>query len=292
MVDKLIKKLKIRFFWITLERFPNLFRPKSNPYISGDTFRNISNHIFDESSTLDASNIKKNDIIFLNPDLLETFFNHFDKKIINKYILITHNSDRNIGKVEFSNISDNVIHWFAQNLTIKENERISFIPIGLENLRRLKHGRKKWFKKYKKNKTKLILNSFNVFTNYEKRDRPKNLLSKLETVETKNFGSTRDYFNSLNDYMFVICPEGNGVDTHRIWESLLLNVIPILILNPFTQILKNNSVPCVYLNDWKDLENLSSTDLENLYFKTIKNYTDQHLMFSYWINHIKSKFII
>ena len=59
MVDKLIKKLKIRFFWITLERFPNLFRPKSNPYISGDTFRNISNHIFDESSTLDASNIKK-----------------------------------------------------------------------------------------------------------------------------------------------------------------------------------------------------------------------------------------
>jgi hypothetical protein len=292
MVDKIIKKIKIRFFWITLERFPNLFRPNSKPYISGDTFRKVSDHVFDESNSIDHRKVKKNDIVFLNPDLLEIFFNYFDKKITNKYILITHNSDRNIGNEEFSNISDNVIHWFAQNLTIEENDRISFIPIGLENLRRLKHGRKKWFRSSKKIKSNLILNSFNTFTNYEKRDHPKNLLAKLETVDTKNFESTQKYFNSLNEYMFVICPEGNGIDTHRIWESLLLKVIPILILNPFTQILKNNSVPCVYLNNWKDLENLSSIDLEKLYFEKLEKFTDQHLMFSYWINNIKSKFLI
>jgi len=272
-----------------LERYPNAFRPDSKPYISGDTFRKASNHVFDETKTLNPSKIKLNDIIFLNSDLIEIFFNHFDNKISNRYILITHNSDRNIGNKEFSYISNNVIHWFAQNLEIDENERISYIPIGLENLRRLKHGRKKWFKKNNKVKSKLILCSFNTLTNYEKRDTAKTQVAKYGTVEIKDFESTEEYFYNLNDYMFVICPEGNGVDTHRIWESLLLKVIPIVILNPFTQNLKNKSVPCVYLNDWKDLEYLSPTDLEDLYLKCLENYNDQHIMFDHWINIIKSK---
>ena len=272
-----------------MERFPNAFRPNSKPYISGDTFRKISNHIFDESKTLEPRKVKLNDIIFLNSDLIEVFFNHFDNKISNRYILITHNSDRNIGNKEFSKISKNVIHWFAQNLEIEENERISYIPIGLENLRRLKHGRKKWFKKNNKVKSKLVLSSFNSLTNYKKREMAKTQVAKYETVEIKNFESTEEYFYNLNDYMFVICPEGNGLDTHRIWESLLLKVIPIVILNPFTQNLKNNSVPCVYLDDWKDLEYLLPVELEGLYAESLDNYTNQHVMFDYWINVIKSK---
>ena len=35
------KKLKIRFFWLTLERFPSLFRPSSKPFVSGDTLENF-----------------------------------------------------------------------------------------------------------------------------------------------------------------------------------------------------------------------------------------------------------
>ena len=46
------KKLKIRFFWLTLERFPSLFRPSSKPFVSGDTFRKFSDHIFDETKSL------------------------------------------------------------------------------------------------------------------------------------------------------------------------------------------------------------------------------------------------
>ena len=41
-------------------------------------------------------------------------FKYYDKKINNRYILITHNSDRNVGEEEISYISKNVIHWFAQ----------------------------------------------------------------------------------------------------------------------------------------------------------------------------------
>ena len=62
--------------------------------------------------------------------------------------------------------------------------------------------------------------------------------------------------------MFAICPEGNGVDTHRIWESLILKVMPVVVLNSFTKNLKNNSMPCLYLNDWKDLHNFSNNELK------------------------------
>ena len=91
-------------------------------------------------------------MIFLNPDLIEIFFSMYDKRIKNKYILITHNSDRNIGESEVSFMSENVIHWFAQNLTIPEKDTVTLIPIGLENIRRLKHGRRKWFKNTNLNK--------------------------------------------------------------------------------------------------------------------------------------------
>ena len=64
MKIKTIKKLKIRFFWLTLERFPNIFRPSSKPYISGDTLRNMSDHIFDESKNINIKKIKKPMISF------------------------------------------------------------------------------------------------------------------------------------------------------------------------------------------------------------------------------------
>ena len=291
MKIKTIKKLKIRFFWLTLERFPNIFRPSSKPYISGDTLRNMSDHIFDESKNINIKKIKTNDIVFLNSDLIEIFFKYYDKKINNRYILITHNSDRNVGAEEISYISKNVIHWFAQNLVLEEQENVSFIPIGLENLRRLKHGRKKWFKNVNGNKSKFILSSFDIYTNYQKRSSTKEELSEIDIVDTKYFDSTKEYYENLNSYMFAICPEGNGVDTHRIWESLILKVMPVVVLNSFTKNLKNNSVPCLYLNDWKDLHNFSNNELKKIYSDFSNHLDNKFVMYNFWENKITSKSI-
>lgn len=287
MIKKITDYIKIKFLWITLERFPNLYRPSSKPYISGDSLRNSADHIFDESKSINTNEVKENDIIFLNSDLIEVFFNVYDKNINERYILITHNSDRNIGEFEIAHMSKNVIHWYAQNLLVEENKNVSFIPIGLENLRRLKSGRKRWFKKAINKKTKLILSSFNIFTNYKVRLPAQNFLNTLNFIDTKEIKSTKNYFDNLTNYMFVICPEGNGADTHRIWESLLLNVIPIVIDTPFSKNLKNNSIPCLYLKDWDDLQNYSETDLIEIYKKLSRHNVAQFSTFEYWFNKIK-----
>ena len=131
-----------------------------------------------------------------------------------------------------------------------------------------------------------MLSSFNVFTNYKVRKPVKNLIEKFHFVESKEFESTKDYFNNLVDYMFVLCPEGNGADTHRIWESLLLNVIPVVVKTPFSENLKRNSVPCLYLDRWEDLEKFSETDLIDIYENLTKKNISQFSYFEYWIKKI------
>ena len=43
----------------TILKNPKIYRPSSKPLISGDTFRKIADHIFDETQTLNPKRVKK-----------------------------------------------------------------------------------------------------------------------------------------------------------------------------------------------------------------------------------------
>ncbi len=293
MIKNIIKKSKIRFFWITLERFPNLYRPSSKPYLSGDTLRNFSDHIFDESKSIDPKNIKNKDIVFVNTDVIDIFFRTIFQEIKNDFILITHNSDVNIESSHLEMIDSRVIHWFAQNLNIENKEKVSLIPIGLENLRRLKHGRRKWFSDPNKEKTKFILSSFNEFTNYKKRGEINSTFRDNILIDVNKFEKVEDYFSNLQDYRFIICPEGNGLDTHRIWEGILVNTFPILKISNFTQILQNEGIPAIYIEKWEEINDFKEKDLNKIYQDLLKTNTKEYILFNYWkdrINNIRNNY--
>jgi hypothetical protein len=42
----------------------------------------------------------------------------------------------------------------------------------------------------------------------------------------------REYCESVRNHKFTFCPRGNGIDTHRFWESIYLGSIPIVIDYP------------------------------------------------------------
>jgi len=50
--------------------------------------------------------------------------------------------------------------------------------------------------------------------------------------------------------MFVLSPEGIGIDCHRTWEALLLGCIPVLKRSAFTSIF--DGLPVVLLNSWAE----------------------------------------
>ena len=66
----------------------------------------------------------------------------------------------------------------------------------------------------------------NILTNPKERQEPYDLFFDKMWVtvekECKNGYAFDKYLENLCMHKYVICPEGNGVDTHRLWESLYM----------------------------------------------------------------------
>ena len=64
----------------------------------------------------------------------------------------------------------------------------------------------------------------------------------------------------LAQYKWCICPEGNGVDTHRLWEAMYLGCVPIVLKSPFIDTLMHytgGELPIYVIDAWSDLTNLN-----------------------------------
>jgi hypothetical protein len=216
------------------------------------------------------------------------------KPIKTKVIIITHNSDDNIDELYIPAIPPCVIKWYTQNVNCNDS-RIESIPIGLENNR--------WFPKiHKKEKMLDLINSssilvqknliyvnHNVCTNpYSRKIVYKILKEKpwATVVDSGKNGSNFDqYLINIYNHKFVACPEGNGIDTHRIWECLYLGTIPIVIRNYNPLFYKD--LPICFIDDWKEV---TEAFLKEQYeFITKCNIWNlEKLQFKYWENKIKN----
>ena len=285
--------LKFRRF---TNKNPSLYRPSSRPYLSGDTLRQFSDHIFDETKTLNPKKVKDNDIVFLKTDLKEIYFNHYHKKITSKYILITHNSDESIEESDLNFLDEKIIHWFAMKLNTKMNNLISPIPSGLENKRLLNNGKISNFNKILKSnefspskKEKNILCSFNEYTNYEVRN-PLIAIAKLNSdVDINKFELPIDYLKELSKYKYNLCPEGNNFESHRLWESLLFNSTPIVIDNFVNRNFYEMGVPLILLDNWNDLKDISINELDILNKENNNKEYKKFVHFKFWEKLILSK---
>ena len=177
--------------------------------------------------------------------------------ISTKFNIIFHNSDGGF-KDEHKSILqiDNVNKIYTQNLTIKPEERIIPLPIGIANSM-WQHGNLHIWKQILEsnklvNKPNYIYFNFNINTNLFKRKKCYDIITSknIPNIPTTNY---LNYLTILSSYKFAICPEGNGVDTHRFWECLYLKVIPICLKNHITKYYSEN-FPIVLLDDWNDIE--------------------------------------
>jgi hypothetical protein len=86
------------------------------------------------------------------------------------------------------------------------------------------------------------------------------------------------YYFTLPNYKFVVCPEGNGIDTHRLYEALIAGCIPIVERRPHIAD-KYKGCPILYTTDYSEINELylrekyeqmidKEYDFSNLYFST------------------------
>lgn len=195
----------------------------------------------------------------------------------NNFALVTHNSD---GEIRYEPEILNILNcpkldkWYSQNICI-ENPKLHFLPIGIANSM-WPHGNINMYNSEitlhnSLTKSKNIYFNFNIDTNKSKRlscfNSLRNKLAWLDNI------SPPENIVRLSQHKFCICPEGNGVDTHRLWEALYLKTVPIVIRSEFTNILQKNNIPLVILNSWSELDetklNYNDYDFNNSEFLKI-----------------------
>ncbi len=276
----------------TLKKNPKIFRPTSSPFISGDTLRNEADFIFDETQTFDPSLVKNNDIIFLKTDLKEIYFQSQHPKISSRYILISHNSDKTVDFMAKEFIDEKIIHWFSQNLSFKSDKIFSSIPIGFENRRYLHNGRLNNIKKIDTveiNKDNKILSSHTSSTNSDVRTSLDKIIKELKFVNSQRFGDNFEYLMNLKKHKFILCPHGNGLDTHRVWEGLLTRTVPILEKSDFSLNFYNMGVPIHIVEDWSELKHLDESEINKLYEKFITFEFNKFTKKDFWMDLVYKK---
>lgn len=84
---------------------------------------------------------------------------------------------------------------------------------------------------------------------------------------------------------FVLCPEGNGVDTHRLWEVLYMGGVPVVKSNPaLNEIFER--LPIVVLSNWRQL--CDSAFMEQEWMKVSSRIWDSALLTQlFWNKHIQ-----
>jgi hypothetical protein len=211
--------------------------------------------------------------LFDNPKIIFCYSHRLENlmdKIGNfnkKFVLITHNSDGNITPdnqcVKELLMNDKIIKWYAQNVSVKCN-KISPIPIGIANSQ-WNHGNIEHLRNIDTEKSADVFLNFSIGTNPGKRKVCyDNLHAKIPFIHTLN---QADYYRTLGKYKFCICPEGNGFDTHRLWECLHLRCVPIVLKTDFMEILKTAlDIPVLMLDNWSDFD-MEKLNYTNYVFK-------------------------
>jgi len=290
LINKLFEKINYFFYIKYIRHLKKYIRLSSKPFISGDTFRTFAKHKLDESSKINSLKVKKHDILFIKGDFIEEFIKKDLNKLPDKIKVIIHNSDVNITEKYISVFNEKNINWYVQNASvdITKIENINLLPIGFENRNWFANGKLKNLKNVEifDEKLEKIFIGFNTNTNKER----VKILSALDQNDLTLFfrrTTHKEYLRALAKCKLSLCPEGNGADTHRIWESLLVKTLPILLKTEFSQNLKAINVPMYLVDDWSEVNELTAKKISAIYENNARSLNETNLIYSdYWLEFI------
>ena len=216
-------------------------------FINGDKFVAMSDFVYNvegnpddyyhylNTFNIDAVNAFNGvPIIYTMTTNLETLFPIMEK-VTNPIVLLTHNSDRRVTKKLYDKLPPNVIRWFSLCVDYR-GDRLTSLPVGIENPHRIEFHHlpkiEKILQKRSEDKTykNLLYLCHSIWTNPKERAEPYKLLTNkpfVTTIHTPNIFNFDEYIDNIYRHKFVVCPEGNGTDSHRKWECLYLDTIPL-----------------------------------------------------------------
>ena len=179
------------------------------------------------------------------------------RRFRNRLVLVSSESDRPITSEFLGRCPPQVAHWFSTNIEV-EDERLHALPLGLSNSycditlkasliaekSREFTGRPNW----------LYVN-FRTSTNPAAREPIMDYFRSMRSadwVTLKEGGlSLQDYLTEMTSHRFVLCPPGNGIDIHRLWEALYSRTIPVTL--DTLSMAAFRDLPILFVGDFREL---------------------------------------
>lgn len=186
------------------------------------------------------------DWVFINGDYIEEFTRRLPYSPTKRFNIIVHNSDRPFGLMELHRIYSVANRVYAINTRIRY-PRLTTIPIGfVDNQLPFLAS----FEYPEGPRDIEIYANFKVENNREARMECLDAVRNRPGVVFAQNRSVPDYYRDLCHSQFVLCPEGTGMDTHRVYEALLCGATPVVLRNTLPDLYER--LPVCRVSDWTD----------------------------------------
>lgn len=224
-----------------------------NMYINNDCWSVIEddNIIFMETNEIDKEFLsnKKSPFVLVTANNLDYPSGHNnDIEILNNpYLIKWFGTFPAISHPKFSPLPLGPKANWKETMILSEYMNTNIYDIASKDINPLVHNRKS-----------LLYCNFSNTTSNPYIKEHKNCRIKLWEIlknikiPVTNGKSQKDYLTDLSIYVYCLCPPGNGCDSHRLWEALMMNCIPVVIkYEPISELYKN--LPVLVLDKWEDL---------------------------------------
>ena len=234
--------------------------------------------------------VEPNDVWFVKRDFLPEFFSVLSQGNFPQINIVTQHSDYEIDDAVMAAKPDCVCTVFGPNNTSIRQDSVP-IPLGLGPP--FGHGAP-LAEDIKQSKTRSIRTKL-LYVNFRPHTFPSERLPlfnrfcgndyKWATVQQADSTSVKfdKYLSELTNHKFSLCPRGNGIDTHRMWESLYARTVPVVKYHPAHRSLKN--LPILFVDDWS----VVTEDFLNSEYERMASRTWDYSMMSasWWGNKFK-----
>ncbi len=236
----------------------------SYPFLSGDTYRSLSNHVYDpgwDPSKLRILSLESSrNTLFVSLRDFEKFLNQIAALEISfgSTILILHNHDSQPGISEMEMIASRFVKVYCANW-VGPKELATPLPLGLENYSYLRNGVPRDYRNMIRkglppfeSRSIEILGAFSISTNVPERSRAHEFLTSYPgAYVTTEFTSPGRYRDLVVDSKYVLSPPGSGTDCHRTWEAIYLGAIPIVLRSAWG--FAEGELPVMIVDDWSEV---------------------------------------
>lgn len=217
--------------------------------ISGTSFASACKWVVDprypERAVFDYGRASHGDWVFINGDYMHEYNRRIPILHTKTFTVIVHNSDRPFTPEVFKSMRA-VHHVYAINTTF-QHPSVTTIPIGFVD-RQLPFIQS-FVDKTLERDIEIYCN-FTTATNSPRRNECLLAFQNDPRVVTETNLPVSEYYNRLCRSKFVLCPEGTGIDTHRVYEALLCGATPVVLRNSLSHLYEK--LPVCIVNAWTD----------------------------------------